>query len=91
MHEHIGIARTGLDPVLSALRGRRVNQLHQRAKDQEQKIYITSGLAFSSDYGTPTSGRHVMVLRNMPTGGWRSINEDGRISHDFHSMGKITI
>ncbi len=25
------IARTGLEPVLSALRGRRVNQLHQRA------------------------------------------------------------
>ena len=26
------VARTGLEPVLSALRGRRVNQLHQRAK-----------------------------------------------------------
>jgi hypothetical protein len=26
------IARTGLEPVLSALRGRRVNQLHQRAR-----------------------------------------------------------
>jgi hypothetical protein len=31
-HRHyIRIARTGLEPVLSALRGRRVNQLHQRA------------------------------------------------------------
>lgn len=63
-------------------------------------MYITGGHAFSSDYGTPTSGRHVLCMRvlfddthflNMPTGGRRSINEDGRISHDFHRMGEITI
>lgn len=38
------IARTGLEPVLSALRGRRVNQLHQRAK--ELASLYTSNLSF---------------------------------------------
>src|SRR5581483_6502064 len=45
------VARTGLEPVLSALRGRRVNQLHQRAKDQAETqmmpVYSTASRVFS--------------------------------------------
>src|SRR5215475_5219694 len=41
------IARTGLEPVLSALRGRRVNQLHQRAV-LVNSAYITHFGIFAS-------------------------------------------
>ncbi len=34
------IARTGLEPVLSALRGRRVNQLHQRALTDQRLPHL---------------------------------------------------
>ena len=50
------VARTGIEPVLSALRGRRVNQLHQRAlRDSPDfqevvihSLYITLPLVFQS-------------------------------------------
>lgn len=50
------VARTGIEPVLSALRGRRVNQLHQRALRESpdfqevvrRKLYNTLTFVFQS-------------------------------------------
>ena len=50
-----GIARTGLEPVLSALRGRRVNQLHQRAlAHKDFHLLITRPSHFSQGVRKPT-------------------------------------